>query len=631
MGAIAGVVYRDAFQVTDLLKPMLDTLSRRCKGAQYPHTWRNVQVGALGQSLGTNTKHTVFVALDGTILNLKSLIQDIRHSGHNVDTQDPATLVAHAYELWGAAFLQRINGDFAVAILDEVSSQLLIARDRTGKCPLFWYQDDHHFIFSSEMNAILATGAVPQTPAVDGIATYLSLGYFPQDLTPIQKVNKLIPGHYLTLLLNQHKSIHPYWSYSSFFTQPVTEPPARVAEHLNHMLENSVEQHIASKASVGCLVSGGLGSASVAYYSSKLDDGPKVSAFTVGFQRDNAQDIRCATEVAQELTIPHKLEVITQRTFLDDLVKVIWHLGEPLADPNVLVTWRLAKLAAGETTMVLSGMGSDELLAGHSRYTVAERTDRYIPLMHRLIQPFLHRFLVPWTNRIYRPWALHLLKDARTNPWQAEYIRAHTLFSNKMLGKASPNLQGIFDPDTFLHKFHRLSRIPSIVSSFRYFDMKTTLPECYMLQYDRLTSAHGLDWRAPYLSREIVEYLAGVPEPEQLAVEDTASCLKTILRPYLSDAVVNRPKQSRPHFLESWANTPEVQQAFDLLQTGTCVDTGYISSSWLSEQLATHDSRRKAFHHLWAVLALEIWLRLFITRPIQRSAPDVGVIDLLSD
>ncbi len=214
---------------------------------------------------------------------------------------------------------------------------------------------------------------------------------------------------------------------------------------------------------------------------------------------------------------------------------------------------------------------------------------------------------------------------------QFEYLRHNALFDEKNLAYISPKLAGIFDPDSFLHKFHHLSRINSIVSSYLYFDVKTRLPDCFMLQFERLTTSRGLNWQAPFLDRAIVEFTASLPEPETLTETETATYLKPLLKHIFSDLVVSRPKKTRREFLNQWANTPNLRKAFELLLTGTLVETGLISSKWLKRQLDPENFNPETFRDLWAILMLEIWFRLFINRPIQSSPPEISLFELFSE
>ena len=631
MGAIAGVVYPDVFQVTNLTQSMLSALARRSSLTPRTYSWKRVQLGTIGQPLGANEKHSVLLILDGRVQNVPSLRSQLQDAGYHLATEDATEVLVHCYDLWGIDFLKQLEGDFALALLDERENILVLARDPIGKRPLYWYQDEHHFLFASELNALLATGAVPQTPAIDGLAMYLSLGYLAQDVSPIQGVNKLLPAHYLVFHLEGHVSIRPYWSYSSYFTKNLSSPIEEVAGTLSSLLQSSIDGCCPENSPVGCLVSGGLGSAAVTYYARRCIDSDRVRTYSAGFLGESDADLQTAAEVASELRLSHKYEVVTQNTFLDDLVRIVWHMGEPIADPTTLVTWKLARLASTESRTVLSGMGADELLAGHSRYTLAEQQERYIPLMKRLLQDSIRRYMVPTVQLISQPWALSLLKESRTNPWQSAFLHSSTIFSEATLRRVSPTLDGLFDPDTFLQKFHRLPQIDSVVASYLYFDVKTRLPELYIQQYDRLMTAFGLDWQAPFLKKELVEFLAGFPEPEDLLQEQTASPLKHALRGHLSDAVIDRPKQSRPHFLSSWANTEAFREAMRQLQTGVCVEQGVISGTWLKHQIESPSRRQHSFKQLWTILTLEVWLRLFINRPVRTTPPEGSLMDLLAE
>lgn len=631
MGGIAGVVYPDAFQVSDLVAPMLDMMSHRgAVGDTY--TYKNVQLGCCGVKLASNDKKTVIVALDGVITNNRQVKQELRDAGYKFSGENDSEMVIHAYDKWRGDFLEHFTGAFSLFLYDQEKNEIILARDRMGKKPLYWYQDQHHFIFASEIKALLATGAVPQTPALDGLSTYLYFGYIPQDMSPVQNVSKLLPAHYLRFNNRDgSKSIEPFWSYSSYFEKRAPGKRSFVIEHLDELLRTSVERVMPDTNPVGCFISGGLGSASVAYYAQMLGRRDQVSAFTVGFQGINNEDVDVATEVASELEIPQTVGSITPKNFLDDLVKIAWYLDEPQADPNVIATWGLAALASKSTMTVLSGMGSDELLAGHSRYTVTESDKTYQNQLKQWAFPILTKMALPFLKVLHKPLAFSMLKQSRTNPWIYEYLLHNAVFDIKTIAKASPKLYGLFDPEVFLHKFHHLHRISSNVGAFLYFDMKTRLPDLYIQQYERLTTANGLKWFSPYLEREIIEYLARVPEPSKLTESETAQFLKAILNPVFSPDIVNRPKRTRKSLLKDWIRQSDLEKVFKLLVKGRLVESGLISEQWLSEKTKTVAQQESNFTQLWSILALEIWFRLYISSPVTKAAPNKSVIELLTE
>ncbi len=625
-GAIAGIVYPDVFQVTDLIEPMLSPLKHRASGEKHCFTFKNFQLGCFGNGFATDSKKNIKLSLDGWIENLKDLKTELGLH----DLSEEETLI-ECYLRDGITFLKKLSGEFAILLLDQEKGHLYLARDPIGKKPLYWYHDKYYFIFASEIKALLATGIVPQTAAPDSIASYLFFGYTPQDMTPIQGVNKLLPAHYLYLNNFHGKQIISYWSYSSFFEKRAHDHKSRLIGRLDELIKDSVAVRIPESGSLGCIVSGGLGSGTVAYYVKRLAEGRDIKAFTAGFGEDSEEDVESAELVAKSLHLPQTTANITPQYFLENYAKIVWYLDEPLADPNVIATWKLAEMTSAYTENAYSGMGSDEILAGHSRYTLAERQlNGYSPFNYTS-ETLLHKVVVPIVNFFSKERALKLLKMSRTNRWQFEYMRNSALFDEKAMQVASPVCAGLFDPETFLHKFYNLSRVHSNVSALLYFDIKTRLPDLYILQYERLMSAKGLNWQTPFLDKSLIEYAASLPAPEILNESQAASYLKPLVEGLFPKTFLDRPKKTRKYFLADWMDHDDIANLFYLLRRGTVVETGIISREWLEEQLETREQMKRNFAQLFAVLSLEVWFRLFINRAITPSAPTLPLNQLLQE
>ncbi len=630
MEGIAGIVYPDVFQTEQLIQPMLDTMSHRGGINNETFTFKNFQIGITGGKLATNAKKNIHIAFSGNFNNVESIYAELIHQGglvHHKDT--PADMLVHAYELWGSDLIRRIEGDFAILILDQHKEKLILARDRIGKKPLYWYQDQHYFIFASELKALMATECIPQTPSLEAIASYLYFGYIPQDMAPINGVNKLLPGHILKLNQFATVAIQQYWSYWPFFKTQVSETNSAIVRHIDELLKNAVKGRLPKDENIGCFISGGLGSACIAHYLADLGSRERISSYTVGFEGQNEEDIKAAEEAAQKLGISHDTLIITPDQALDSLVPIVWHLDEPIADPNVLAIWRMARMSAAKVKTVFSGMCSDELLAGHSRYTREEQRLTWSDSIERFRLFWARKLLLPVLNYISPRRAFHLMKKARTNPWQFEYLQHNALFPEGELAAVAPKIAELFDPEVFLHKFHNLGQISSPVSSFLYFDVKTRLADCFILEMERLTAAHGQYWIPPFLDRHLVEFLAGVPEDEKLSGTETALLLKKLLAKVYPPAFLNRPKQTRQGLLAAWVGRSDLLATFKLLQQGSLIEAGLISEQWLQEKLRSVQTIQDSFNQLWAVLILEIWYRLNINRPIQLRAPNMSVRELL--
>ncbi len=613
---IAGAVYPDVFQVKPLIHPMLEALAYRNPKGSDLYSFKNVQIGMRGGKIAAPAKKQIFVALDGTLDNPEELRQEIGRldSSFHLPISD-GELIARAYAAFGTACLERLNGAFAFALYDQAQEILLLARDRIGKKPLYWSDGSHGFFFASELKALLVTGCIAQTPALEALASYLYFGYIPQDLTPIQNVNRLLPGHFLLLKRTRTLMINPYWSYSSFFQKEHALSPATTLKILEELIDTSVEREISeTEGAYGCYLAGGLGSTTIA---SRLQQ--QAVSFSVGFKGQNEADIRAARTVAEQFKMAHEEEWISKENFSQDLVKIAWHLDEPLADPQIVATWQLAKLAKATVSTLFSGMGSDELLAGHTRYTkkVLAHSWSEKPLQ------FLRHLFIPILQSLQFRASYTLLRQSRLDPWQFAFLRQNALFSESLMQSAAPKLASFFDAEVFLAKFHNLERVTKPVSALLYFDIKTRLPDCFMLQFERLTAAHGLDWKAPFLSRALVEFAAGIP-----LEKNGEAWLKLLLEGSVSSDILNRPKLSRPHFLQSWG--PELKELFQLLLRGVLVESGFVSAAWIKRQIQSQESLQSHFRHLFALLMLEIWFRLYIDGPIQTHPPTLSVKELLT-
>lgn len=626
--AFAGIIYPEILLVSDTIEDMLKPLHYRSEERKYVHEFKNIQLGSIGKDFAFNLKKTIRLIFDGQIENRRELLKELEADPMLTNEE----LLILAYEKYGVSFLEKINGEFALVLLDQLKSTLLIARDPIGKKPLYWYHDKQFFLFSNELKSILATGIVPQTLSMDGIAAYLYFGYIPQDMSPIKDVNKLLPAHYLQFILGHGKRINQYWSYSSFFSRRIHSHKSTIVAELNDLITSAVVSRLPKTAEEsGCFVSGGLGSAIIAYYLKRCATPDDIQAFSAGFKYYSNEDFEAAQTVCNSLNIPQEMHQITPADFLTDYAKIVWHLDEPMADPNVLVTWNLAALAANKTPYVFTGMGSDELLAGHSRYTSAERNIATVNRYRMLPKPLIKTVLIPFFNLFFPNLAFNILKNYRTNPWQFDYLRQMALFDEESMYKIAPKLAGYFDPETFIQKFHHLWRIQSNVSAFLYFDVKTRLPDCFIAQLERLTRAFGLSWQTPFLDLRIVEYAAALPEPEILLEEQAASYLKPLVAGVFPDSFINRPKKTRKSFLADWAYVPEIASLFQKLKKGTLVETGMISEKWLVEQLKTPDQVSKSFAQLFAILSLEVWFKIFITHSQFISPPNIPLNDLLDE
>jgi len=635
MTGIAGVIYPNVFYSQSFMDPLLNSLSHRGVAPSEElirdaYTYKNVTFGITGGRVFANPTQTIAAILDGHIYNYYEILRELTSLGYELSTDQPAELLVYAYDAWGENFAEKLDGDFTAALFDRNDETLYLFRDRTGVKPLYWYYEQNMFLFASELKSLLATKFVPQTPAKDSIAIYLALGYIPQDMTPIENVNKLLPANVLKFSLEKGLSIHSYWSFSDKFLDVQKDSAKNLQDELDALLRRSVQKRIVPERRVGCFVSGGLGSASIASYVRAEKPYEELPAFTVGFKGQNEADIVAATGFANQLHLNQNVGMITPKTLLDDFVKVIWYCDEPLSDPTVVATWNLARLAAWQVQYVYSGMGSDELVAGHGRYTTAEQESALQYSLEKMKQLVLRHLLIPLYKQFNKEKGLSLLKHTKSNLWLVSYIRNNCIFSENLIKKAAPSLANLFTPDFFIHKFHKLTEIQPGVCSYLYLDFKTRLPDLYIAQYERLTTANGLDWRAPYLDRDVIEFLARFPEPEILQEKETAAILKAMFADVFPKDLLNRPKKTRKKLLSTWVTDSDLFPLFQQLRTGALVESGIIDENWVATVTSSPQKCEENFKILWCLLVLEVWFRLFINLPVTGECPELTLNELLA-
>ncbi|MDF2549758.1 MAG: hypothetical protein K0S07_825 [Chlamydiales bacterium] len=630
MGAIAGIIYPDRFQVTHRIEELLESLKYRDSGKSASHSYLNSEVGARGDTaFAMHSKLRLTVGFDGFIVNFEKAVLSLHKKGLRVQAKNGAELILQAYKAFGSlSFLDDIDGDFALFILDQEKGELLLARDRLGKKPLYWYQDSLHFIFASELKAILATGYVPQSPAEDGLSHYLFFGYLPQDMTLVKGVSKLLPGYMLKIDLSQAKSIKPYWSLSALFESKQEDKIEVVEETLKSLLKESIQLRLTANQPVGCSFFGGLGSAAAALYAKELTS--DVTAYNALFPSEESIQ-KESEETAAALGCAHATCWLSSG--FADLPKILWHLDEPLADLSMLANWQIVKAAHLKSALILSGIGSGELLLTKERYFFESNPVSSLSLwLESKLKPLKRSVAVPLLNLIWPSLAFRILRSYPSNPWQTAYLQQNALFPEEEHSALSPTLSGVFDTALFLNRFHKIHHIESTTASFLYLDLKTRVVDSQMHQYDRLSAAHGLNWHAPFLDHKLFSYLIRVFSTLAKNRETHPSPLAALLEGKLSQTMIENSSERKSAFARHCLRELSLKPFKGLYKKSVLVDMGLVSSSWLKEAFV--EEREMTFPHfqqLFSILSLEAWFRLFMDQSVATSPPDCSLEELLLD
>ncbi|MCC5833002.1 MAG: hypothetical protein JJU12_08185 [Chlamydiales bacterium] len=631
MSRIAGIIYPNAFQVTEVIGEMHSTYSTRVP-FEYFH-YKNLELGGWDTIIATNEARNVSALLEGDIYNRKELTEELKNLGYKFESKSDAELLVHAYDAWGEAFLQRLNGPFALAVFDEKKEILLLARDRVGQKSLFWTAQGDYWLFSTEIKGLISTGIVPQTPSNEALASYLYFGFIPQDLAAIQGVNKLLPCHFLKVDLNRQSVIGQYWSLSKLLQTKKTLSREETYEKLGKQMEEAVRISLPLEGKVGTFLVGNLGSSAMAWFLSHILPRERIHAFSAVFDEPEPKDLRLSTEIAETLSLEHITKRIEPNEVLDELPKVIWHLDEPIADPFAMQTWHLGKIAAERSPHAYADLGWEEMLGGSSRYFVTEEKKNYPKpslafLLARLPERLRDHFLLPLLKTLRCDYLYRVLRNIDINREQVAYLMETALFKGKSRKKVSPMLYEIFDPEVFTQRFHRLSSLPGSIDPSLYYDAKTELPDRLLVQFERLLDPHHVRVINPFLDYRLVEFLAEIPEEIKFESKRPGAILHHLME-RLCHACPPFPER-RDSFMDTWRNNPRFREVFKLLLKGRLVDEGLISARWIRQQLGYPYLIPLTFKRLWAILVLEIWFRLYIVGPLDTTDISLTTEELLS-
>lgn len=623
---IAGIISPNAYQAADLKGSLL--FKDPSKVASFRYQNLELFLGLQQNrsepfSIATNDRKTLRIVFDGRLLNASSLRTELEEKyGHHFKGDSDEEILIHAYEVWKEEFLQKIEGGFALALFDEKKEVLLLARDPLGQKPLYWTVQGNYWLFATEIKTLLATGLVPQTPSIEGLASYLFFGYVPQDYSIIQGVNKLLPGHFLKVNLKRQVSIAQYWSYSRFLEENSTLSFEEAEDRLQLYLEKAIAQALPSEGKFGAPLLGDLGSSALALFLAKKSI--PLKGYSVFFDDQQLASLECAEKVASDLDIPQpaKRMIFPEDTF-NALPKIVWHLDEPIADLFAIQTWYLAELAASDTSIFFTSAGWEELFGGAKRYCA--KTQPLKPSISSWIAqapPFLRdRLFIPLLGVLGKKTKFQVMRNL--DPGQKEharYLKESSLFEGRSRYKVSPLLAEAFDPEVFSRRFHRLNFIEEAHLPSLYYDAKLKLPDNDLFQHERLFSAHHLNLVNPFLNRDLVEFLAGLPDRIKLKDNHPASLLK-----HLSEQlfIASLPLEKETTFLDNWRNYPPFRTLFGSLVEGRLVEEGYISAKWIKQQLGYPYLIPSTFRQFWAILNLEVWFRLFIDNPIEAEPPSL--------
>ena len=589
-----------------------------------------------GQQPMSNEDGTVWIVYNGEVYNHADIRRDLEARGHRYRTKCDTETIVHAYEEWGDDCVHRLRGMFAFAIWDAPRRRLLLVRDRLGIKPLYWTRARNTLLFGSEIKALLASDLIEPELNAAVLPEVLSTRYTAGEETLFRGIHKLLPGHRL-VFENGSVTVRRYWDIPHrrpegllYNTRTAGLQVCRdIVAEFRSLLEESVRLRLMADVPLGMFLSGGIDSSAIAAIMARQIDRP-LPTFSVAFKERAFNELEYSRQVARVIGADSHEVVIDAADFFGVLPKLVWHEDEPIAHPSSVPLYFVSALARRHVTVVLTGEGSDELLAGYGKYLRLLWNWRAGGVYQRIVPPWLRttmaRDVLPMLPRRIARYAQRtfLAMDRTPEAMFLDNFAAVRLADQSTL--LAPGLRTLatraqaYGPSVAY--FNAPNGASTLLDRVLYADMKTYLVELLMKQ-DQMSMATSIESRVPFLDHKLVEFATELPDTWKLSGLTTKRVLREAMKGLLPDAILNRPKMGFPVPFARWTRGGWNAVVRDVLLDRRARERGLVEPAAVDRLLRDHrDGRTEGGDRIWELFNLELWLRTFIDKEGVQTLPD---------
>jgi asparagine synthase (glutamine-hydrolysing) len=572
---------------------------------------------AAGHQPMTNEDGSLHITYNGEIYNHADFRAELEAKGHVYKTHCDTETILHLYEEHGERCVDFLRGMFAFAIWDQPRKELFIARDRLGVKPLYYYcSADGSLFFGSEIKTLLEAGALKPELNYQALPDYLANHAPSGEETLFSGVKRLLPGHVLIWKDGQVR-VKRYWdvSFSS------GEDGRSDKDYINEWYElfrTSVRLRLMADVPLGMFLSGGIDSSAIAAVMSQMVDEP-IKTFSVAFAEREANELEYARLVAQAFKTNHHEIVVTPEDFFAALPRLVWHEDEPLAHPSSVALYFVSHLASRHVKVVLTGEGSDELLAGYARYrkTILNLGAgiQYHNLTPAVIQKTVRRGIagMPAGSKIKQKLSRTFL--TLTPDIESIYFDNFAVFPRSMQPRLlKPGISdriGNVDPYARVTEAFKQTDATSTLERLLYADIKTYLHELLMKQ-DQMSMATSIESRVPFLDHKLVEFTCQLPEHLKLRGGTTKYVLRECMKGVLPEQILSRPKMGFPVPVGTWFRGAYRSVIDEYVLSERALERGIFEPEFVRDLVNRHQKGGENHEErLWALVNFEMWQREF--------------------
>ncbi|WP_433078085.1 asparagine synthase (glutamine-hydrolyzing) [Dactylosporangium sp. CA-052675] len=541
------------------------------------------------------------LVFNGEVYNFEALREElIRDHGATFATDGDAEVVAAAFHVWGEAALDRLRGMFAFALWDEETDTLYAARDPFGIKPLYYVVTRDGVWLASEKAPLLDCAAEDLDPTA--MSLYLTMQYVPEPYTLHRDIARLPAGALLTKQLGRAPEIRR-WSRPAFRPDPAAEEAAVVAD-LREALRDSVKAHMRADVPVGAFLSSGIDSTAIVALAAEHH--PHLRAFTAGFEAGN-DEVEIAERSARELGVELIPSIVSPADVMEALPRIVWHLGDPVADPSIVPLYFLCRTAAEHVTVVLSGEGADELAGG---YAIYREPQSLAPVSRR--GPSIQRALRRVARVMPEGMRGKSYLERATTPLRRRYFGNARILSDAERSRLLRGAPAVGHAHVTAALYAEVEDLDP-ATTMQHIDLNTWLPGDILTKADRMSMAHSLELRVPYLDRRVFEVLSTLPPHLKVPRKGTTTkyALRQAAEGIVPAFIKDRPKLGFPTPAKAWLRSELNEWAHHVLSTSgakALLDLDYAHDLLKEHERGQADHARK----LWIVLSFCLWHSIFV-------------------
>jgi asparagine synthase (glutamine-hydrolysing) len=570
----------------------------------------------------SNVDETLWLVCNGEIYNFRELRAELQGLGHRFKTGSDCEVIIHAYAQYGDEFVRHLNGMFGFALWDARRRRLVLGRDRLGIKPIYVRLDEHQLAFATEAKALLTLPGSEAALDPSALDSYLHLGYVPAPQSIFKGIKKLLPA---TLLAVEDGRVqeHGYWQVPVDVDR--RQSKSDWVEQVRSRLHQSVAMQMVSDVPIGAFLSGGVDSSAVVGCMARASDQP-IKTYAIGFGGSRADEfyneLPYAKRVAQLFGTDHH-EIVVKPDVVSLLPRLLWHMDEPISDTAFVTTYLVSEFAHRDVTVILSGVGGDELFGGYRRY-LGNHYQAYFERLPRWVRRSAVALSLRLPSDRHSP-VLNVLRltkgflGSAGSTFEERYRSYVQVFSQEAV-KRLVRANG-FPGDDALHRAFRGATGSDSLNRMLFVDAQTQLPDDLLLLTDKMTMATSLECRVPLLDHELVELAARMPEEVKIHHGELKHVLKAALADLLPADILNRKKRGFGTPMGAWLKNDLRPLLHRMLSEEVVTRRGLFDYAQVRDLVHAHETNRlDGTDPLLALMNLEIWSRIYLDR---RTPEDV--------